>query len=273
MSGLTAQEREELQSKDIAELRAIFRQSNQERKFQRSREIHTLIQSKLYAASQEAVDQATKDLTVQLRTTFTEFNTALSQTKTEFKQRENYHREAIDDSFAELTARQLTQFTELEIEMRADKLRESHRQSFNVRDLNRISVVLANRAEFDGAVAVEKAGASLARIEQDDRFRELKLTQDKLRRNLYVQFDTEIQVLEERLLKGLQGIQDQMNIEIKSHQRQCAVAVQTVLLRSIHDTIKKVGKREKDADITARLTRHARNEAQKYGMNRKLTFD
>jgi len=258
---------------EVMALRRQLRESNRQHDFEKSRAISKQIHGLLYANIDDAISSVITALGNKIQQQLREYNMIVSQLDEEFRQRENYLRDAIDGSFAELNDRHLQLLTELEMFRESERIRSTKRSTSNVSSLEQISVYLADREEFDQAIAISKEAKATQETEVSDRIRALELRVQNVQRRLLAQFEKEFRLLEDRLAKGIQSVRDQLDGEIKIQQRQCSVAVQRLMSSAIHEAIAKVGKKDREQEIAAKITGFTRTKASQLGMNRKLTFD
>jgi hypothetical protein len=170
--------------------------------------------------------------------------------------------------------RHIAAIAALEFYRRGELLRARKRSSANVQALEKISLTLANREEFDRALGYLKEAASTRYQDTKERKGELKRSFDVLMRQTKGQITREMEILEEKLERGIGGIHEQLESEIEIQRKQCSVGVQRLMLAEIHAAIASVNRKELEGTITDTLTKFVRDiVVSKHGMNRKLTFD
>jgi hypothetical protein len=217
---------------------------------------------------------AKENLRGQIQSQFAEFSAVLAQLEEEFRQREFCLREAVDDSFQEMRERHIGALAALEFYRSGERIRALRRSSASVQALEWISLTLANREEFDRALAFLREAASARSQDARERVAELKRSFKVLARQMKAQVTREMAILEEKLERGIAGIREQLDAELAIQRKQCSVVVQRLMVAEIHAAIAKVNRKELEATITDTLTKFVRDiVVSKYGMNRKLTFD
>jgi hypothetical protein len=221
----------------------------------------------------EAINSSIEKLREEIDKQLLEHGQVIVQLEEEFRQRENLFRETIDESFAEMRDRHQDALTTLVLYRNAEELRADRRASCDVRLLERISISLADRQEFDEAIAISKQAESVHANDVEGRKAALRDNYEKLRRNLLGQFAKEIGLLDERLVTGLQGIRDEHDLELSTQQRQRSVTVQRLVLTAIHEANNKVAKKERETEIGEQVTEFARKRARKGGMNAQFNFE
>jgi hypothetical protein len=147
------------------------------------------------------------------------------QLKDEFQQREHYFRQSIDESFSQMNERHIQLLTELELISESERVRSAKRFTANVSSLERISIYLADRQEFDQAIAISREAKATQESEASDRIQLLELRCQTLTRQLFAKFEKEFALLEDRLANGLGALRGELAQEIRNHRRQCSVAV------------------------------------------------
>jgi hypothetical protein len=261
------------EQREILKLRRELRELNRKRDFQSSKDLHQQIRDLCHSNEKEAVDAVLKPLGEEIARTFDEHRMVVGQLEEEFRTREGYLRQSIDDSFDEMGERHVQVLTELELLSAQESIRAELRETSNVTILQRISVYLADMAEFDQAMATINEADAVQRSETSDRKRTLEIRVGTITAHVLAKFDREIALLEDRLAKGLKGISDQLDAEIGIQQKQCSVTIQRTMLQATHQAIKQVGKKGKETEISAKITQFTRTRAVKNGMNEKLAFD
>lgn len=169
--------------------------------------------------------------------------------------------------------RQFKSLIEVEAQKESEIIREDRRESSTVIELKRLATVYADQGNFDKAIKVnEEADAKKAK---EIKY-QIKLIQNRFQKRvdqLFNTFFTEIEVLENRLNNGLEGLNKKKDDEIINLQKNTSVVVQKLLLSAINDANKKVNKIELQGEITSRLTNYVKKKAVENGMSRKLQFD
>lgn len=272
-STLTEKERQDYSTMSIENLRAALKESNKKRQFERSREINKIIKDKQQSNKENTIQPILQRLDEQLTECFEEYKSICQQLAEDFTQREQYHRLAIDNAFLELKEKQLNDFTELEIQRGLECQKEHNRQSANVKLLTKVSEWLADRELYDDAIDMDNEATKLNETEAVKRVESQEKKYSVLEANLLRRFEREFQLLEERLSNGLATLADQKESEFKTQQKQCSCAVQRLLLAAVNDGIKKIGKKDKQTEITTRVTNFVKKRALEFGMNSKLLFD
>lgn len=270
---LTDAEREKCESMSIEELRKYLKESNKSRTFEKSRQINEIIHKRLHSGVEDALKPIMESLDRDVKKAYEEFKAACDEYTEEFRQREQYLRLGIDDTFAEMRERHINDLTELETLCGLEALHEERRTPAIVKLLTKISIHLADREEYDQAISMDREATEAGEKEAAERAAAIQIKYGKLRRTLADRFEKEIRLLEERLVKGLASVDEQLAGEIKIQQRQFSCAVQRLLLAAINKATSQVGKKDKQAEITTRLTDFVRKRAMEYGMNRKLLFE
>ena len=270
---LTDEEREKCESMSIEKLRKYLKDSNKSRTFEKSRQINEIIHKRLHSDVEGALKPIMESLDGDIKKAFAEYKAACDEYAEEFKQREQYLRLGIDDTFGEMVERHIADLKELEIQCGLEALREERRTPAIVKLLTKISIHLADREEYDQAISIDREATEAGEKEAAERANAIKLKYSKLRKTMADRFEKEIRLLEERLEKGLAAVDDQYAGEIKIQQKQCSCAVQRLLLAAINKATSQVRKKDKQAEITTRLTDFVRKRVAEFGMNRKLLFD
>lgn len=234
-----------------------------------SRRLHSLIQTN----EKDAVTSAIRKLSDQITAQCGEYKSIVARLQSEFKEREDDLRETVDDSFSDLQDRQLQLLAELELFHKQENVRAATRSTANVFSLEQISIYLADQEEFDRAISISRQAEVLQRSETKDRQRDLEVRVGLLAQSLLAKFEKEIQLLEERLVKGLQGIHEQLAVEVQIQQKQVSGAIQRLTLDAIRDANRHVKKKERESEINTRITNFARTKVQEFGMNRNFAFD
>jgi hypothetical protein len=250
-----------------------MRAANRERDFEagrdKSKRLHKLIQTN----EKDAIASATRQLGTQIAAERSEYKSIVKRLESEFKQREDDLREMVDDSFTDLQNRQLQLLTELELFHKQETVRAAKRETANVVSLQRVSVYLADQEEFDKAISISKEAVELQRTETGERQRDLDTRVALLSRGLLAKFEKEIRLLEERLTKGLQGIQEQLADEVQAQQKQLSVTIQRITLDAIHQANRQIKKKERESEVSTRITDFARTTVREFGMSRNLAFE
>jgi hypothetical protein len=194
------------------------------------------------------------------------------QLREEFVQRESFLRDSVDESFSEMRARHADALAAVELWRRAAVLRADKRASADVRVLERISVTLADREEFVAAIEVSRRAEEVHANDAEARKAAVAESFTKLERHLLAQFTKEIAFLEERLANGLLGLAEELEAEVAMQQRQRSVTIQRSVQTAIHRINRKIGKKEREPEITASVTNFAKKRVQQHGMTRELAF-
>jgi hypothetical protein len=170
------------------ELRRKMRESNRARTFEKSITTARQLRDRIAENEREAIHSAIEKLGQEIEKQLLEHGQVVVQLEEEFRQRENLFRETIDASFAEMRDRHSEALTTLVLYRNAEELRADRRASSDVRLLERISISLADRQEFDEAIAISKHAETVHANDVEGRKTALRENYEKLRRNLLGQF-------------------------------------------------------------------------------------
>lgn len=270
---LTPEEIQHYHECDIIELRRDLKESNKKRTFARSQAIDKIIKERSSSEIDTAISSVLKKLDKELNDAFSLHQDSVEQTIEEFKKNEDLLRLTIDDSFAELKERQLKSLTDVEFQKESDLIREDRRETSTVIELRRLATVYADQGDFERAMKVDNEADVIHAAETEEQLKKAQTRYQKRVDQLFIQFGTEIDVLETRLKKGLDSLNAKRIDELNNIQKNTSVVVQRLLLSAINDTNKKVKKIELQSEISNRLTNFVRKKATENGMNRKLQFD
>lgn len=270
---LTDEEREELQNMSVEDLRKELARSNKERTINKSKEIDAIIQEKTKSGIDGVIKEAKQKLEEEITAKFEDYHVLVDQYQTEFEQRYLLLRQTINDSFLEMKERHISQFTEMKIEKEAEDLHAEKWESSQVRELRLLSTHLADTKDYEKAAKVDVEADELLFKESEETKRLNKLQYNKKKSQLFEQFAKELAMLEERLEKGNDALRSQLDHDILVAQKQLEVTVQSLLLDTINQSNKQVKRKDKQTEISTKLTQFVRTKAQKEGMNRKLLFD
>jgi hypothetical protein len=255
------------------ELRRQLRKSNRDRTFDKSANTAKQLRDRLQAKDSEVLHSTLQSLSQDLAQQLSDHEEIIKQLHAEFQQRYILHKENVDQSFSEMQERHLETLTALVLYRNAEDIRADRRASSDVHLLERISVTLADRQEFDEAIAISKQAEFTHANDVEGRKLALAESCAKLERNLQGQFAKEVLLLDEKFVKGLQGIQEELDQEILSQQKLCSGTVQRLVLTAIQKANKKIGKKERETEIGNLVTKVARSKVQKWGMNQQFGFD
>lgn len=270
---LTPEEIQHYHECDIFELRRDLKESNKKRTFARSQAIDKIIKERSSSEIDTAIKSVLNKLDKELNDAFSLHKDSVDQTNEEFKKNEDLLRLTIDDSFAELKERQLKSLTDVEFQKESDLIREDRRETSSVIELRRLATVYADQGDFERAMKVDNEADAIHAAETEEQLKRAQIKYQKRVDQLFIQFGTEIDVLETRLKKGLDSLNAKKIDELTNIQKNTSVVVQRLLLSAINDTNKKVKKIELQSEISNRLTNFVRKKATENGMNRKLQFD
>jgi hypothetical protein len=257
----------------IEELRKQIKLSNRARTFQKSRELDEILEKRLQSRLENVLRPIIEKLNKDLEESFNEHQSIVAQLEEESHQREQYLREAIDISFSEMKDRQVAKLVELEMQRQSENLREKGRAPASVQELQRMSVSLADRGEYDDAMKIDREASIIMDHEVEERQKIIEQRFAILSKNLFSQFEKEIQLLQDRLKKGIQAILDQLSDETQMQKKQFSMAVQRLLLSGVSQANTEVWQKERQLEINSRLTNFVRKRALSYGMNKNLNFD
>jgi predicted nucleotidyltransferase len=151
-------------------------------------------------------------------------------------------------------------------------LRADKRASSDVHVLERISVTLADREEFDAAIEISRRAEDVHANDVEARKGAVNESFAKLERHLLAQFVKEIALLDERFAKGVSGVMEELESQVVMQQRQRSVTVQRWVQTAIYRINRKIGKKEREPEIAALVTNFAKKRAQQHGMTRELAF-
>ncbi|OHS93799.1 hypothetical protein TRFO_02309 [Tritrichomonas foetus] len=270
---LTPEEVQHYYECDIIELRRDLKDSNKKRTFARSKALDKIIKERSSSEVDTSIQTVLKKLDKDLDDVFVKHEEGVQQIDEEYKNKENLLRLTIDDSFAELKERQLKSLTDVEVQKESELLREDRRETSAVYQLRLLATRYADQGDFERAMKVDNEANEMHARETEDQTKRTNIRFQKRVDQLLIQFGTEIDVLENRLKKGLDSLEIQKHGEIVNQQKTTSVAVQRLLLASINETNKKVKKIELQGEISNRLTNFVRKKANENGMNRKLQYD
>jgi predicted nucleotidyltransferase len=254
------------------QLRRRLRESNRSRQFNESittaRQLHTHIRTTESEAIRAVLDTLGTEIDIQL----TQHGQIVKQLREEFIQREIFLENSIDDSFSEMRARHTDALAAIEFWRFGAVLRADKRASSDVHVLERISVTLADREEFDAAIETSRRAEDVHANDVEARKAAVNESFIKLERQLLAQFAKEISLLEERFSKSISGMAEEFDTEVVMQQRQRAVTVQRSVQTAIHRINRKIGKKEREQEIAAVVTNFAKKKVQQHGMARELAF-
>ena len=270
---LTPEEIQHYHECDIIELRRDLKESNRKRTFARSQAIDKIIKERSSSEIDTAINSIEKKLNKELNDAFSLHRDSVEQTIEEFKKNEDLLRLTIDDSFAELKERQMKSLTDVEFQKESELIREDRRETSTVLELRRLATVYADQGDFERAMKVDNEADEMHAAETEEQIKRALVRYQKRVEQLFIQFGTEIDVLETRLKKGLESLNAKKIDELANIQKNTSVVVQRLLLSAINDTNKRVKKIELQSEISNRLTNFVKKKATENGMNRKLQFD
>jgi hypothetical protein len=258
---------------EVLTLRRELRASNREKVFGKSAQKASDLRQKRQSKHLKVLEEAKARLEEQLAQQFAEYRAMRSQTKEESEHLIQCLRMSINQSFQEMQERHVNALQVLELNLAAETLRAQKRPTSEFQELERIAVILADREEFSAASAIVREARATQAQNQSDKEHDVKLSGEAMRRNMFVQFEKEAAILVERLTQGIAGIKEQEAAQIVIWQKQCSVVVNRQMLTEIHESNRKIRRRDLEASVTSTLTQFVRSIATKYGMNRKLGFD
>ena len=270
---LTKEELDEYKTYDIAELRKLLKDSNQKRTFKKSKQIDRILKSKTTMNYDDAVSSGKKQLDSKFAQIFSVHNDQISQIEEDFKKNELNLRRSINDSFQEMKDRQLQSWIKVEAQKSSELKREKARSNSTIKSLQKIAVSYADQGEYEKAIMADNEAQALQQEEALLQTRQTEIAYSKRFSQLQAQFGLEIDVLESRLNKGFEGINQQKLDEIRKCQNNTSAAIQRAVISIINSTKSKVPKVETQADIATSLTMYAKKKATENGMNRQFQFD
>lgn len=270
---LTKEELDEYKTYDIAELRKLLKDSNQKRTFKKSKQIDKILKSKTTMNYDDAISSGKKQLDSKFAQIFSVHNDQISQIEEDFKKNELNLRRSINDSFQEMKDRQLQSWIKVQAQKSSELKREKARSNSTIKSLQKIAVSYADQGEYEKAIMADNEAQALQQEEALLQTRQTEIAYSKRFSQLQAQFGLEIDVLESRLNKGFEGINQQKLDEIRKCQNNTSAAIQRAVISIINSTKSKVPKVEAQADITTSLTMYAKKKATENGMNRQFQFD
>ena len=257
----------------VLQLREKLKKLNRKRKFLKSQKVDEILAKKTADKSDTIVQKHIDALQQKMDEIFKDLQELTDMKNGEYSQNEQILRTSIDETFEEMKERQLNELTELEIQHQAELLREKNRKLANVKHLENLSIILADNKQYVEAINVDNEARVLDESQKSERLDQIDMKYKTLKQSLLKKFSNEIKLLQEKLDIGLRMIMDQHNTQVKNAYKIAEVTIQSSLLKAINDAQNEVKRFDKNADISAKITKFVTDNAKKNGMTKNLTFD
>lgn len=249
---LTENERKELQSLSVQELRARLILSNKNRTFSKSKEIDDIIHNKTKNDANNQIDQFETELAQNISFIYKMNGETEKGYKEEFNARIDVLRHAIDSAFQDLQAQQKKELTDLLIQRDLEIQITKTKVPQKIRELRSIADTLATTHQYEQAIEYDEEANSLHDLTQMQTIQKIEKAFSQHQKQLFIKFKNELLILETRYKNSENAIKQQIDHERCVQAKRFEVDVKNTLQKEIRKTIQQF-RNTNQIEITFRL--------------------